>query len=222
VSGGGAVDGGVSGFCTGPTFVPSGNLTCADTFEVQTTNPLVSGVSASYVVWGPCGGYLVWLREGISTDFACVYDPATKKLAGAMEVTLAGDNTVGSCSGAATKLPRECAIDQASYGDGGVNFCAGGAFMMSGDATCAQTFNAQTTNPNGVNGTIATGECGGFLVWLNAMMRYTLACLYDPTTKQLAGATFEFDTGTQCAGAGARLQPACTRPESYADAGAGD
>jgi hypothetical protein len=93
-----------SSLCNGPMFVSSGNLTCAQTFDEQTANPPPMGVNDGTNVSGPCGGYLVWLNDGMRYAFACVYDPTTKKLAGAIEVT----DTGVPCSGAAKDLPASC------------------------------------------------------------------------------------------------------------------
>jgi hypothetical protein len=101
---------------------------------------------------------------------------------------------------------------------------AGGCppFAMSGSLTCADTFDAQKTKqPPPSNPSVVTGACGGQLVWLNAGMLYILECVYDPTTKMLAGARLETDTGSNCQGAGATFPRACESAAAYMDGGAG-
>jgi hypothetical protein len=95
---------------------------------------------------------------------------------------------------------------------------------MSGAVMCADTFDSQVANPalHAPNQEfVASGACGGYLIWFNSGMMYDLTCVYDPTTKKLVGARFQGDTeGSQCAGAGRELPLSCSRQDAFADAGA--
>ena len=62
---------------------------------------------------------------------------------------------------------------------------------------------------------VASGACGGYLVWINTGMLYTLACIYDPTTKMFVGGRYGDDTVNTCTGGGADLPPLCLTKDPY-------
>ena len=213
--------GGAPGLCANGTFVASGSLTCADTFDAQTANP--SGV-VGLITSGACGGSLVWLAQTLSYDFACVYDATTKMLSGALQFT----DTGGRCTGAATTLPSEC-IRSVTYADGGADggapaACSSGPLVERGDASCADDYSAQVTGSH--VGAEGSRFCGGYAVWLEKRPdNSVLTCVYDSTVAMnLLGARIETDTSDSCSGAATTLPEECSRFQTFAepaDAGAG-
>jgi hypothetical protein len=206
-------DGGSSpGLCANGAFTPSGSFMCADTFDAQAMNPTrIAGTTAS----GMCGGSLVWLVETPNWEFACVYDPTTKMLTGAVQF---GD-TGGTCSGDATKLPNDC-IRAVTYADGGTTppDCTDGSVGDGGGAACADTFAAQVMAPQG-GAAVGGGWCGGYVVWLVRRSDSVLTCIYDETvTMRLVGTRLESATGTPCSGVGTTLPLECSDPQTLADA----
>jgi hypothetical protein len=214
----GGTDGGAPAACSSGPLVERGDASCADNFSAQVTASHVASIEGSRF----CGGYAVWLEKRPDNSvLTCVYDSTVAmNLLGARIET----DTSDSCSGAATTLPEECSRFQtfAEPADAGAG-CAG-PLVMEGAVMCADTFDSQVANPapHAPNQDfVASGACGGYLVWFNTGMLYDLTCIYDPTTKKLVGAHFQGDTpGSQCAGAGRDLSPSCSRREAFADAGA--
>ena len=107
--------------------------------------------------------------------------------------------------------------------DGGApHSCPGGAFIMNGILTCADTFAGQV-GATGPSFQTLRGTCGGYLVALRINMGFTLACLYDPTTKSYVGARLQTDTTDNCLGAGVDLSAVCLNRATYpgVDGGSG-
>ena len=98
----------------------------------------------------------------------------------------------------AAALASACSGSSATKTKDGGDFpglCANGSFTPSGSLRCAETFDAQTVNPTGIVGVTTSGACGGSLVWLAQRLNFDFACVYDPTTKMLAGVLQYTDTG---------------------------
>jgi hypothetical protein len=101
-------------------------------------------------------------------------------------------------------------------GDDGLSCLSRGAIFPG--AKCADTFDAQKASQPPLPNTmpyVASGACGGYLVWLNAGMLYALACIYDPTTKNFVGERYADDQGDTCTGVGTDFPRACLNQGSY-------
>jgi hypothetical protein len=109
--------------------------------------------------------------------------------------------------------------------DSNPGLCPGGAFQMADTAACAATFDGTPPSSTGFPTISDTkGACGGYLIRILGTMVYEYVCIFDPTTKQLAGLRFVTDTpdvDTSCSGAGTTLPKACNSSIALADAGAG-